>query len=560
MTRVSGAGEARASGPSSRSSQGSGGHYPLHPFLFAIVSVLVVLASELNEAAPEDTWPTLAGAVVFAALVYGAAAALRRRLDAATAVIASIWIVGCLYYGALLGPLNRMLDGGYSMTRSLPFALVAMVVLSLLAWRLARWMRPVHIMLNVVAAVLLVTPLWQTAAYAWRNFPARDAYDADRAAAAMPVIGDPDGWTADGVERPPDIYHFIFDRYARQDVLRSDFGIDDSETGRFLEQNGFFVTTGSFANYPKTGPSLASTFYMDYLDHLADRPDLNGANWHPIYDMLDDHRVGRFLKARGYEFLQFGSWWKGTAYNPLADENHPYAFSEFATAYLKKTVAKPVFHLLPDSGVTMRLDWDNGQCQRVADQLRRIEATGEGEKPTYVFAHVLVPHGPYVFAPDGSCLTQKEAAARGEQQGYADQIAYAGRMIRELVTALQGREDKPVIIIQADEGPFPEWTQDVPWQEAPAEELRVKTAIINAYFFPEGDYDLLYPDITPVNSYRVLFDTVFGTDLGLLEDRVYVFPHGGQLYEYHDVTDKVRSVAEEGETVSRHQVPASIED
>jgi hypothetical protein len=474
-------------------------------------------------------------------------------------VIASIWVVGCLYYGGLFEPLNRWLDGGYSMVRSLPFALLAMALLTVLAWRLASVMRPVHIVLNVIAAVLVVTPAWQAAAYQWQHRAAREAYDAERAAAAIPAIGAAQSSPAAAAERPPDIYHFIFDRYARADVLRRNFGIDDSGLGRFLEEHGFFVTTGSFSNYPKTGPSLASTFYMDYLDILAEA-DLDGGNWRPIFEMLDDHRVGRFLKARGYDFLQFGSWWDGTSYISSADENHPHGFSEFTAHYLRTSMLKPAFHLLPDTAVTMRLDWDNGQCQRVADQLRQIEAVGARAQPTYVFAHILIPHGPYVFAADGDCLTQQEQAERGSRQGYADQVAYAGAIIREMVTALQSRADKPVIIIQADEGPIPEWDEPGPWHEASAEDLRIKTAIINAYFFPEGDYDLLYPDITPVNTYRALFDTVFGTQLGLLEDRVYVFPHGGELYDYYDVTEKVRSTPAQNDTVSRHQSPMSVTD
>ena len=54
----------------------------------------------------------------------------------------------------------------------------------------------------------------------------------------------------------------------------------------------------------------------------------------------------------------------------------------------------------------MRLDWDNGQCQRVARQVEEIKALERGGPPLYVFAHLLVPHEPYVFTPDGRCLTR----------------------------------------------------------------------------------------------------------------------------------------------------------
>jgi hypothetical protein len=48
-----------------------------------------------------------------------------------------------------------------------------------------------------------------------------------------------------------------------------------------------------------------------------------------------------------------------------------------------------------------------------------------------------------------------------------------------------------------------------------------RMSIFNAYYFPNGKYDLLSDDITPVNSFRIVFDSNFQTDYGLVEDRVF---------------------------------------
>ena len=169
---------------------------------------------------------------------------------------------------------------------------------------------------------------------------------------------------------------------------------------------------------------------MDYLDFLANDPRVKGENYHPMFEMLDDHRVARFLKARGYDVVQFGAWWRGTYHNPLADENHPLGFSEFDRNYLRSTMLRPVFPLLPDVPFTGRLDWDHGQCQRVARQAEMIKDAGRRERPVYVFAHVLLPHGPDVFTPDGDCLDFRASMDRGERQGYIDQVAYAASSSR----------------------------------------------------------------------------------------------------------------------------------
>ncbi|MCT7378425.1 LTA synthase family protein [Chelativorans salis] len=520
--------------------------YPFHPFLFAAAAVFALMARNLNFASFADVAPSLLGSLAFALVVYLAVAAMRRRFDAAGAVVASIWVAGSLFYLGLFGQLNDMVSGGFPMVRSLPFAFAILSLLTLIALRLHRLTRLAHSILNGVALVLLATPLWQVGVYEWHNGKARAAYDAEQALAEVRQYLPAE----ESADRPPDIYHFVFDRYTSEEILQRHYDLDNRSIGRFLEERGFYVARRSNSNYQKTGHSVASTFYLDYLDFLEDDPRVKGANWRPIYEMLDDHRVGRVLKSRGYDFIQFGAWWVGTYNSTLADENRPHGFSEFAMLYLRRTILRPIFHTLPDTALTMRLDWDNAQCQRVAPQVEEIKSIGERERPVYVFAHFLVPHGPYPFTADGRCLSQKESAERGEKQGFVDQVAYANRIIRDVVTTLQadGREP-PIILIQADEGPFPERGSRVPWQDAPAEELRIKTGIFNAYYFPGKDYLQLTDDITPVNSYRVLFNTYFDANFPLLSDRIYAFPNDATIYEFHDVTNKIREPASIADTM-----------
>lgn len=524
------------------------GSYPLHPFLFAAASVVAMMAWNIVHTSFADILLSLAGALLFALAVYLIAALFRGRFDRLAAVTASGWVVGCLFYAGLFGrvgvTLNDLLDGGYSMARSLPFALATLALATVLAFLLRKTMIVIHSVLTGIAVVLLISPVWQVVSYEWQHGPARSAYDPDRAMVEIAQHLPTDGGVA--AKRPPDIYYFIFDRYASEGVLKQHYGLDNSAIRRFLEEHGFYVARASHSNYLKTGHSLASTFYMDYLDLLEEDERVTGRNWHPIYQMLDDHRVARVLKSLGYEIVQFGSWWVGTYHNPVADENRPHGFSEFEILYLRGTILEPLFHVLPDTPLTMRLDWDYGQCQRVGAQLEEIKRIGvrERKKPVYVFAHFLLPHDPLVFTTDGRCLTEQEAGRRGGTQGYLDQISYANRIIEEIVTTLQSDDrEPPIIVIQADEGPVPKRDDRIPWQDATSDELRIKTGILNAYYFPNRDYGALYQDITPVNSFRVLFNASFGASFPLLPDRLFAFPNGRTLYEFHDVTEKIHGSA-----------------
>ena len=148
-----------------------------------------------------------------------------------------------------------------------------------------------------------------------------------------------------GTDRPPDIYHFIFDRLASDDILAHHFGVEPG-IGRFLEERGFYVAEASHSNYLADGTFARLDLLYGLSRPLLPDPRVASDNWHPVYEMLDDHRVARFLRARGYDFLQFGSWWEGTYDNPGADENHPLGFSDFNGHYFQGTVLRPLFGAL----------------------------------------------------------------------------------------------------------------------------------------------------------------------------------------------------------------------
>lgn len=511
---------------------------PTAALLLGPASVFALMARNLNQTSFQDVNPSLLGTFALVTLIWLTIAGLRRRFDEVAALSAAVWVAGVLFYLDIFGALNAWVSGGYPMVRSLPLALGILALATLLVWRLPGALAgALHVVASVMALALLVPPLWAAVVYEWRNGAATDAYDADAAAETM--FGAQPAPAPAGDDRPPDIYHLVFDRYGSAETLQSVYGIDD-RIGAYLEEQGFYVATESYSNYLKTAPSLASTFHMDYLDFLANDARVPPDSWHPMFEMLDDHRVGRFLKARGYRLVQFGSWWVGTFDSRIADENHPLGFSEFGMLYLRRTMLRPIFHALPDTPLTMRLDWDNAQCQRVPRQVERIKAIEPGVQPVHVFAHILVPHGPSIFTPDGACLTPEQARERGGRQGYIDQIAYANLIIRDVVSTLLAREPAPIILIQADEGPFPERDGRIPWHEAPTEAIRIKTGILNTFYFPNGEYDQLSPQITPVNSYRSVFNAVLGATFPMLPDRIYAFPTERELYELHDVTDRIR--------------------
>jgi hypothetical protein len=69
-----------------------------------------------------------------------------------------------------------------------------------------------------------------------------------------------------------------------------------------------------------------------------------------------------------------------------------------------------------------------------------------------------------------------------------------------------------------------------------------KFPILNAYYLPGATHADLNLFITPVNSFRLVFRLYFGADLAMLPDRNYVFRSMKHVYDFTDVTDRVRAL------------------
>jgi hypothetical protein len=50
--------------------------------------------------------------------------------------------------------------------------------------------------------------------------------------------------------------------------------------------------------------------------------------------------------------------------------------------------------------------------------------------------------------------------------------------------------------------------------------------ILNAYFLPPNVEEVLYDQISPVNTFRLLFNQEFGADFDLLDDASYYSSSG----------------------------------
>jgi hypothetical protein len=338
-----------------------------------------------------------------------------------------------------------------------------------------------------------------------------------------------------------DVYYLIFDRYAGAQTLRDLYGYDDTPFLDSLRSKGFTVVDNALANYPQTTHSIASSLNMTYLDDLAQAVGQDSSDWEPLYHSFPNPTVARAFRSMGYRYEHVGSWWQVTWDDPTADKNYIYGGPpEFGQVFLDTTLIPTISRRLGiESG-----DFERQAYQRIGFQVDSLKTISQDPDPTFTFAHFLLPHPPYVFHADGSYAPPGDG--RPVEQAYLDQLEYCNTVIGSIVDMLQSQPGpKPIIVIQSDEGPHPPELDGVhvltvPWSQASDTELGRKLRILNAYYLPGLKEDPVYPDITPVNSFRMILDSYFGADLPLLPDMTYIYTDYDHPYRFEDVTARLR--------------------
>lgn len=498
---------------------------PLHPFLLAAWPVLFLFAANIEETGLGDVVPPLL-AVLAATAVLLALATLALRDPRRSALAVSVVALALLTYGHV-----ENLTGGPDWL--LPAWLAGTTLLVVVTTRIHSALAELTTVANGVGAVLVTLALVSIVASGQVL-----AQSPQPAATAAPQLR----WQ--GEEPARDVYYLVFDRYGSARSLDTLLGIDNRPFLRELESRGFEVLADSHANHLRTAQSLASSLNMDYLLDYAEQYGTDTGDLGPVYARLADHRVGRLFQRAGYRYVHIGSWWDPTAVSVIADDVAGYqgGGSDFAEALVDTSLLAA---LPQDAAVGQPRSLRVQNREAALEQFPQIAAVAADDGPTFTFAHVLLPHEPYVFAADGSLVTAAQERATPLRAKFGAQLAYTNARIAELVDSLLDvpADRQPIIILQADEGPHPPRTigrqSEFDWTQATDQELVGKLGILNAWYVPEGLDVPLSADQTPVNSFRLLFNALYGGDFEILPQRAYVFRDEDHVYDFHDVTDVV---------------------
>jgi hypothetical protein len=511
---------------------------PLHPFLLATIPVLALWVHNLSEGVTlRDALPPLGVTVVGAGVLTLMAGLLLRRDFLRGGLVAAVIVFLLFSYGPLSAGVR---DWKLGSSRVVPTPVMVGLCLALgvvAIWAITR-AAPHRVAgltrgLNVVTAGLVAINAISIAAYQIRDHGI--GVDTSGVLAAAANGSSPAG--------KPDIYFIVLDDYGGERAMKELLGYDNRPFLDALEKRGFYVPAHPTTNYPRTSLYLASTLNLEYVHRLVKSG--SSINDEKLKPLITRDAVPKFLKSKGYRYIHIGSWVRSTASNPQADVNVTLerGLSDFSNALIGQTELQPAL-----KGVRS-LAWTRQQYDRALFQFNQLARSRGLRGPKFVFGHIIVPHWPYVFDENGQfsdaripmAAIKAPLADVGQdiRERYIKQLEFANRKTLALIDSLLSGppESRPVIVLQSDEGFFT-------WLLSPGKasdlDLQQHFNILSAYYFPRLQRTGLYPRITPVNTFRLLFNNYFGAELPLLPDRNYVLIHEKSGSYFRDVTHRVQ--------------------
>ncbi len=491
---------------------------PWYPLVFAAYPPLALLLNNITEMRASGGLRSIAACLLLAAALTGLLRLLYRNLYRAAF---AAWALLLLFftYGHILDTLAKQLEG--QTLQPWFWILWDLLALAALLWAARRKTRfeKAAPALNVIALGLV---LFTSAQVTWFSLPRRSPDTPADEFAPLQTLQVPEG------ETPPDIYYIILDSYGRSDLLARKFDYDNSQFLENLRQMGFYVADCAQSNYNRTDVSLASSLNLDYLQNLSADYQPPGQGRRTLWASISNSAVRYMLEQAGYTSIAFATGFAWSEMDNsdvfLAPNSLGLSPTSFEVLLMRTTPARH----LEEAGLLNLAELD-GRHYRERTQfiLDEMDDLARMPGPKFVFIHIIPPHPPFVYAPDGS-FTDPAPFLNEDQLytfesytlGYRNQVEYITRQIETAVrTLLAESSQPPIIILQGDHAP---WLQTG----------NRKFLILNAYYLP-GHTDLLYPTISPVNTFRLIFDTYLGAEYGLLPDTSYYSPIPN-IYEFEE--------------------------
>ena len=509
----------------------------IHPFLISLLPILFIYSQNTREISIQEIiLPVLL--ILFGAVLLWLLARFIIKNNEKSGLIISLLLVLSFSYGHIFFLFDDFTLGDTDIGRHrylvIPFA-ISFVVGTYYFVKTKVNLNNLSTIFNVFAVTFLGIILINIVAYDIENINSFDSelITTETSLATYDTTLETFTPHQGEIKNYPDVYYIVLDAYTGSSSLKKFLNYDNQKFVSYLTNKGFNVNHKSYSNYPSTEYSVISTLNMIYLNFLTEEKD-GYQEFHLPYRMYEENIVMQNFKSAGYKVIIIDK--------PLTSQSLQVSSSLFDLELCKrnKYVDTELFSQMIKTSILVLLleKWEEHEM-REATLCAFSELPKQHQKfdePVFVYSHLLIPHPPYLFGPEGepvSSVGPDGLVSWKDEEGYINAVKFANKKIKQVVEELlTDLENPPIIIIQADHGSM----FDVNRSNPSNENIEQMMTIFSAYYLPDTEKNLPYDVITPVNTFRIIFNSYLNADYDLLENKIYLIDTLGPEY-FVDVTD-----------------------
>lgn len=300
---------------------------------------------------------------------------------------------------------------------------------------------------------------------------------------------EPDSIAVEAHGKRPNFYFFIFDEYARQDVLKKYTHYDNTPFLKSLQSKKFNVSYSSRSTSSATRVSIGNTLYYS-IQFQRESETMDGIKFPPLLNVFKKAGYTTYILSPVYRF-------DGSLTDVMMQ-----SIVVLSSLSIEKTVLeKSFFAFLQAAG--------NEEIRK--DRLNLLEQAAEiikknSRHPKFLFFDLLIPHEPFVFNENGGSVSYENMHNWINAKYYTGQLRFLATKIEELANIILRSDPDAVVLMQSDHGARSFGGMN--------EEERL--ACFNSLYLRGQNTDI--EGLSTINTLRLALNRTLGLKLEMLED------------------------------------------
>jgi hypothetical protein len=229
------------------------------------------------------------------------------------------------------------------------------------------------------------------------------------------------------------------------------------------------------------------------------------------FDLIKKNEVTSFLKDKNYKIINFPMRYYENKVSPILDsdmtfkspkKNTVFRLSNFNLLLFESSVINSLY-----LAGNNRTEDDNKEYYINSTNFiyKKLKDIVNLKGPKFIYAHIECPHPPYVFKKNGEALDSIEWDGISY---YLGQYIYVTEKTKQIIEEILIKSRKnSIIILQSDHGPNQKKQDSHAYF---ATKVKHTKNIFNALYIPDIDTALLSSNISPEDTFKLLFNNLFG--------------------------------------------------